>query len=204
MRYLGPKARRCRRQGVNLWGSDKYDRILQRKPHGPGKSPKSRRSKLSEYGQQLLEKQKVRDMYGISEAQFRRYYREAARSPGQTGQRILEILERRLDNVVFRAGFAMTRLQARQFVSHGLLLKAGRRITVPSYQVREDDSFEVRPRSRTSPVFTAIRTAHEKYLTPPWIQADPALLRLVVVRGPQAADLEKAIDIQKIVEFYSR
>ena len=115
MKYNGPKARRVRRQGLNLFGSDKYDKILQRKPYGPGKGPKTRMGRDSEYAKQLKEKQKARDMYGLSEKQFRRLYSEALTAKGGTGDEMKRLLEQRLDNVIYRAGFASTRLQSRQF-----------------------------------------------------------------------------------------
>src|SRR5688572_1715442 len=108
MKYTGPKARRSRRHGMNLYGSDKYDKILQRKPYGPGKGPKVRAGRDSEYAKQLKEKQKARDIYGLSEKQFRRLYKEALKAKGRTGDMIKQLLEQRLDNVIYRAGLSMT------------------------------------------------------------------------------------------------
>lgn len=204
MRYTGPKARRVRRQGVNLYGSDKYDKILQRKPYGPGKDPRARKGKVSEYGQQLLEKQKVRDMFGITERQFQRIYDEASRQTGQTDQTMKIILERRLDNVIFRAGFAMTRLQSRQFVSHGLFLVNDRRVTVASYQVKPNDKIEIRRQSKSSPIFEGIVSSHERYTAPSWLKADPSSLTVEIVNLPAPEHLEQAIDMRKVIEFYSR
>lgn len=204
MRYTGPKAKRCRKQGMNLYGSDKYDRILQRKPNGPGKDPKARRSKLSEYGQQLMEKQKARDIFGITEKQFQRIYDEASRQTGQTDQTMRQILERRLDNVIYRAGFALTRLQARQFVSHGLFTVNGRRVTVASYQVSQGDTIEARAKSKTSPVFETIISSHERYTPPSWLKAEGAKLQAEVTALPAAEHLEQGVDMRRVVEFYSR
>ena len=168
MKYTGPKARRCRRQGSNIYGSDKYDKVMQRKPYGPGKSPKFRPGKQSEYSKQLLEKQKMRDIYGLSERQFRKIYAEACAAPGQTGEKMKELLERRLDNVIYRSGFAMTRLQSRQFAGHGLFTVNGKRVTVPSFLVRAGDVITARPRAKSSPVFGTISEAHSKYTAPSW------------------------------------
>ncbi|MFA6510034.1 MAG: 30S ribosomal protein S4 [Candidatus Peribacteraceae bacterium] len=205
MKYTGPKAKRCRRQGMNLYGSDKYDKILQRKPYGPGKGPRDfTRGKVSEFGQQLKEKQKARDIYGLSEKQFHRYYLIATKVSGQTGDALKQLLERRLDNLVYRAGFALTRLQSRQMVSHGHFMVDGRRVTVPSYQLRPGQVITARPRSKTSPVFVPILAAHEKYMPPNWLKVDAAGLKAEVVGLPQPEHAEQAIDVRQIIEFYSR
>ncbi len=204
MKFTGPKAKRCRRQGTNLYGSDKYDRILQRKPQLPGKSPRARVGRKSEYAQQLMEKQKMRDTYGLSERQFRRIYAMATASKDQTGDTMKQALERRLDNTIYRAGLAMTRLQARQFVSHGLFLVDDVRVTTPSFQVKEGQVITVRPRSKNSPVFGPILEAHEKYLAPGWLKADSSAMRIEIVSLPGSEDAEQAIDVQQVVEFYSR
>ena len=204
MKYTGPKAKRCRRQGTNIYGSDKYDKILQRKPYGPGKGPRTRSKRPSEYGRQLLEKQKARDMFGLSERQFIRLYKAAAASQDQTGETLLKLLERRLDNALYRAGFALTRLQARQFSAHGVFMVNGVRVTSPSYSVREGDIIEVRTKSKSSPVFSPIVEAHEKYMPPSWLKVDPASLKIEVVGLPTADDAEQAIDVRQVIEYYSR
>ncbi len=204
MHYTGPKARKCRRQGVNIYGSDKYDKILQRKPYGPGKGPRARRGKLSEYGQQLLEKQKTRDMFGITERQLERVYAQAGRSSERTDVVMKRILEQRLDNAVYRAGLALTRPQARQLVSHGLFAVNGRRVTVASFQVKAGDKVEVRARNKTSPLFESITSASDKYVPPAWLKADHGALAFEVVSAPAEEHMEQAVDMRKIVEFYSR
>ncbi|MDD4319120.1 MAG: 30S ribosomal protein S4 [Candidatus Peribacteraceae bacterium] len=205
MKYTGPKAKRCRRHGVNLYGSDKYDKILQRKPYGPGKDPRdSQRGKPSEYSVQLKEKQKARDMYGLSEKQFHRYYAMATKVSGQTGDHLKQLLERRLDNLIYRAGFAQTRFQSRQFVGHGHFLVNGRRVTVPSYLVKPGDVITARARSKASPVFGPIIDAHQKYLPPNWMKADAAALKVEVTALPGPEHAEQAVDVRQIIEFYSR
>ncbi|MFH0769881.1 MAG: 30S ribosomal protein S4 [Candidatus Peregrinibacteria bacterium] len=204
MKYTGPKARRCRKLGVNLFGSDKYDKILQRKPYGPGKSPKSRSGRKSEFAQQMMEKQKVRDIYGLSERQFSRLYREATATKGQTGEVMKQLLERRLDNAVYRAGFAMTRMQSRQFAGHGHFFVNGKRVTVPSYELKAGDTVTVRPASKGSPVFASIHAAHEKYMPPKWMKVDAAALCMEVVTLPDPENAEQGIDMRQVIEYYSR
>ena len=204
MKYNGPKARRVRRQGMNLYGSDKYDRILQKKPYGPGKGPKTRSPRDSEYAKQLKEKQKARDIYGLSERQFRRLYGEAIKSKGKTGDTLKQLLERRLDNVIYRAGFAMTRLQSRQFAGHGLFLVDGQRVTSPSYRVQPGQVVTVRPKAKTSAVFGPILEKHEKYHAPKWLNVNAGDLKAEVAALPEATDAEQAVDMRLVVEFYSR
>jgi len=189
---------------VNLYASDKYDKILQRKSSPPGKGPRARLGRKSEYAQQLTEKQKVRDMYGLGERQFHLLYQEATAAKGQTGDIFKQLLERRLDNAIYRAGFALTRFQARQLVGHGHFTVNGRRVTVPSYRLRQGDVVELRSRSRTSPLFGPIVEAHEKYLPPGWIKVDSAKLHLEVTAVPTPDMAEQSIDMRQVIEFYSR
>ncbi len=204
MKFTGPKAKRVRRQGSNLYGSDKYDRILQKKPYGPGKGPKTRQTKKSEYAGQLIEKQKVRDTFIVSEKQFRNYYKRALKTKGATGETILMLLEQRFDNALFRAGFALTRLQARQIAGHGMFLVNGRRCNVPSRMMQAGDVVEIRPRSASSPLFASILPATEKFVPPSWLKADASKLRIEIVSIPEPAHFEQGLDIQKVVELYSR
>ena len=204
MKYTGPKAKRCRRQGANIYGADKYDKILQRKPYGPGKGPKTRQARPSEYCKQLKEKQKARDMYGLSEKQFRILYAEATRREGQTGENFKQLLERRLDNVIYRAGLALTRLQARQFVGHGHFQVNGVRVSIPSYRVRPGEVIVLRERNKRSPVYGTILDAHEKYVPPKWLKVDSGSMKVEVVSLPLPDDAEQAIDVRQVVEFYSR
>jgi len=204
MKFTGPKAKRCRRQGVNLYGADKYDKILQRKPNLPGKGPRQRTGRPTPYAEQLKEKQKMRDIYGISEKQFRNVYKKAAALQGQTGDNINQLLERRLDNVLYRAGFAMTRMQARQFVSHGLFMVNEVRVTSPSYLVKEGEKVIVRPRSKTSPIFASIIAAHEKYLPPSWLKVNSSSIEVEIVSLPEIDASEQVVDVRQVIEFYSR
>jgi small subunit ribosomal protein S4 len=204
MKYNGPKARRVRRLGVNLYGSDKYDKILQKKPYGPGKTPKSRQARDSEYAKQLKEKQKAREMYGLSEKQFRLIFKESLKAHGQTGDMMKTLLESRLDNVIYRAGLSMTRLQSRQFTGHGLFLVDGQRVTSPSFRVKPGQVITVRPKVKDSPVFAGILSKNEKYGAPKWLRVDVAAMKIEVVTPPSAEDAEQAVDMRQVVEFYSR
>ncbi len=204
MRYTGPKARQCRREGVNLFGSAKYQKILGRAPNIPGMHGAKRMPKQTEFGKQLREKQKAKRMFALSEKQFRNYFQKADNSKAVTGDKLLELLERRLDNVIYRAGFAMTRMQARQFASHGLFMVNGRRVDVPSIEVRPGDVIEVRDRSKKSPVFPAIFDENTHYEVPDWLKADPKKFTIEVVGLPEPKHFEQLINVQPIVEFYSR
>ena len=204
MKYNGPKARKVRRLGMNLFGSDKYDRILQRKPFGPGKTAKARTPRDSEFAKQLKEKQKARDMYGLSESQFRRLYDEALKAKGKTGDALRTLLEQRCDNVLYRSGFALTRFQARQFAGHGLFTVDGKRVTVPSMRMRPGQVITVRPKVKDSPIFTTILDKNDKYHAPKWLKVDPNALKAEVLAVPAADDGEQGVDMRLVVEFYSR
>jgi small subunit ribosomal protein S4 len=204
MKYNGPKARRARRLGMNLYGSDKYDKILQRKNYGPGKSPKTRQGRDSEYAKQLKEKQKARTMYGLSEKQFNRLYKEALKTKGKTGDTMKQLLEQRFDNAIYRAGFSMTRMQSRQFAGHGLFMVDGRRVTTPSYRLKPGQVISIRPAAKDSPVFAGIRQKNAKYRAPKWLNADSDKLTAEVVAVPEAADAEQGVDMRQVIEFYSR
>ena len=204
MKYTGPKARRARRLGVNLYGSDKYDKIMTKKPYGPGKGPKTRSGRDSEYAKQLKEKQKARVIYGLSEKQFARLYSEAVKSKGRTGDQIKQLLEQRLDNLIYRAGFAMTRMQSRQFAGHGLFMVDGHRVTTPSYRVQPGQVISIRKQAKDSPVFVSIRERNQKYLAPKWLKVDTDALKVEVISTPDAADAEQAVDMRLVVEYYSR
>lgn len=204
MKYTGPKARLCRREGFNLFGSDKYQKIMGKRATIPGAHGGKRQGKFTEYAKQLREKQKLKRMFGLSEKQFRRTFDRAEKMKGVTGGNLLQLLEQRLDNVVYRAGFAMTRMQARQFVSHGLFMLNGRRVDVPSIMVKEGDIIEVRAKSKKSPVFTKNLEENEKYNAPSWLAVDNKAISIKITGTPSAEHCEQAVSPQMIVEFYSR
>jgi small subunit ribosomal protein S4 len=176
--------------------------VMQRRNSVPGATASSRPGKLSEFGKQLREKQKAKRIYGVSEKQFRRYFQSAVRSKGITGNRLLQLMELRIDNVLYRAGFALTRPQARQFVSHRQFLVNGRRVDVPSIQVRPGDVLSVRDRFEDNPVFSDI-TDRSKFI-PKWMQVDLQKKTITITRLPDSDELEASIAVHLIVEFYSR
>lgn len=201
MRYTGPKTRLCRREGANLFGNEKYTKIMKRSDAKPGMHGQ-RFSKLSEFGKQLREKQKARAIFGISEKQFSNYAKKALRQPGQTGENLLRLLEMRLDNVMYVSQFAVTRLQARQMVGHGHFMLNGKRVDIPSIQVQPGDKITIRPRVKASPLYQGFDKL--KDFSPKWMKVDLKNLHVEVVDVPQADELEKSINSQMIVEFYSR
>ncbi len=198
-RYTGPMTKKSRRLGVDLVGGDK---AFERRPYPPGVHGKGR-TKESEYLLQLREKQKARFSYGVLEKQFRRYYEEANRLQGKTGDNLLQILESRLDNVVYRAGFARTRRQARQFVVHGHFLVNGKKVDIPSYQVAQHDVIDVREKSREMTPFIVARETHAERVVPAWLEALPNRMRILVHQLPVRAQIDIPVQEQLIVEFYS-
>ncbi len=202
MRYTGPKARLCRRLGVNLFGTEKYNKILKRRSTKPGADPNRRYGKLSEYAKQLMEKQKARYLFGVSEKQFRNYFNKALRKSGDTGEELLQMLELRLDNVVYVSQFAVTRMQSRQMVSHGHLLLNGRRVDVPSITVRAGDKIEIREKLKNSSLYADLKEL--KDFSPKWLNVDLKKGTIEVLSLPEKEDIEQSIDSQLIVEFYSR
>ena len=199
-RYTGPITKKSRRLGTDLVGGDKY---FERRPFPPGQHGRGR-TKESEYSLQLREKQKARFSYGVQEKQFRRYYEEATRSTGRTGDRLLQILESRLDNVIYRAGFANTRRQARQLVSHGHFQVNGQRVDVPSYRVSQYDIIDVVPRSADlHPLLVAKELHHERQM-PGWMQVFPERLRILIHQLPVRDQIVIDVNEQLIVELYSK
>jgi small subunit ribosomal protein S4 len=204
-RYRGPVGKVSRRLGIGL--SEKGQRILSRRPFPPGQhGPSARRRQVSDYGLQLLEKQKARYMYGVQERQFRRLFAQASRRSGVTGEYLLSLLERRLDNVVYRLGLASTRAQARQVVSHGHITVNGRKTNVPSYTVRVGETIGVRPQSRNRTYFRNLVDSGElsRYRPPEWLRMDANEIVGEVLALPRREDAEPGINEQLIVEFYSR
>lgn len=201
MRYTGPKAKLCRRLGVNLFGTEKYTKILRNRQSKPGVHG-AKFSKKSEFGKQLDEKQKARFIFGVSEKQTRGYMKKASAQQGDTGENFLRLFERRLDNVIYVAQFAVTRPQARQMVSHGHFKLNGRRVDIPSIMVRPGDKIELVGKFAKSPLYADLETL--KDYSPKWLKVDLKKKTLEVLALPEKDDLEKSIDSQLIVEFYSR
>jgi small subunit ribosomal protein S4 len=199
-RYTGPITKKSRRLGVDLVGGDKS---YERRPYPPGEHGRGRQ-KESEYRTQLHEKQKARYTYGVLEKQFRRYYEEANKTKGKTGEALLQILESRLDNVVYRAGFARTRRHARQLVVHGHFVVNGRKVNVPSYRVTPHDIIEVRPKSKDMTPFLIARETHGERAVPAWLEVIPGDMRILVHQLPSRPQIDTPVQEQLIVELYSK
>jgi small subunit ribosomal protein S4 len=171
----------------------------------PGQhGPRSRDRKLSEYGEQLREKQKLRQIYHLREAQFHRYVEEAQRARGVTGEVLLRQLEMRLDNVVYRLGFANSRGQARQMVSHRFITVNGRRVNIPSYQVRPGDVIALHESKRNTTLGKEALARAAEHNPPAWLRYDPNTMQGVIVQMPEREQIDTNVDLQKIIEFYSR
>ncbi len=210
-RYIGPVCRLCRREGEKLYL--KGERCftpkcaIERRNYPPGQHGRElqfRRSRPSDYGLQLREKQKLRRIYGVLERQFRRYFEIAQRARGMTGALLLILLERRLDNVVYRLGFASSRAQARQLVRHGHFEVNGRKVDIPSYQVKPGDIIRVRDSSREKEYFKNIVERLEGHRPPAWLQLNPQDLSGQVLRLPVREEIDTRVQEHLIVEFYSR
>ncbi|CAM05968.1 small subunit ribosomal protein S4 [Saccharopolyspora erythraea NRRL 2338] len=199
-RYTGPATRKSRRLKVDLVGGDQ---AFERRPYPPGQHGRAR-IKETEYLLQLQEKQKAKFTYGVLERQFRSYYEEANRRPGKTGDNLLQVLECRLDNVVYRAGLARTRRMARQLVSHGHFTVNGKKVNIPSYQVSKWDIIDVKQKSLgTTPFIIAKETIGERPV-PAWLQVVPSNLRILVHQRPERAQIDTPVTEQLIVELYSK
>lgn len=199
-RYTGPITRKSRRLRVDLVGGDQ---AFERRPYPPGQHGRAR-IKESEYLMQLQEKQKARFSYGVMEKQFRRYYAEANRQKGKTGDNLLRLLETRLDNVVYRAGLARTRRAARQLVGHGHFLVNGQKVDVPSFQVSQYDIIDVKEKSAGTLPFQVARETLGDRPIPGWLQVVPGRLRILVHQLPERAQIDVPLQEQLIVEFYSK
>ena len=204
-RYLGPKLKLSRSEGTDLFLKSGV-RAIETKcklESAPGQHG-ARRGRLSDYGLQLREKQKVRRMYGILEKQFRNYYKEAARIKGNTGENLLQLLEQRLDNVVYRMGFASTRAEARQLVSHKGVVVNGQVVNIPSFKVRPEDVVSVREKAKKQARIAAALELAEQREKPVWVEVDNSKLEGQFKRLPDRADLSAEINEQLIVELYSK
>ncbi|NLN76437.1 MAG: 30S ribosomal protein S4 [Armatimonadetes bacterium] len=198
--------RKCRREGVKLFlkGDKCYSRKcpIERRAYPPGQHGQGMQRKLSDYGVQLREKQKMRRIYGVRERQFRNYIAEAIRRPGVTGDILLQLLEMRLDNAVYRLGLATSRAQARQFVCHGHILVNGKRVDIASYQVRPDESIEVVESARKiAPLVAAIESTKG---VPSWLKFDANQMKGTIISAPIRDEIDTDVQESLIVEFYSR
>lgn len=200
-RYTGPRVRISRRFGVPIFGPTKY---LERRPYGPGvHGPKSRR-KHTDYGLGLIEKQKLRYYYGLMERQFRGVYEKALRRRGVTGEQMLQILETRLDNVVFHLGFGNTRAQARQMVCHGHVKVNGRKVNIPSFALKVNDAIEVKDTNASKQMATRSLESSTSRSVPDWLLLDKAAMKGTVMRVPTRDEIQPIANEQAVVEFYSR
>ncbi len=198
-RYTGPAYKKSRRLGFSTLETGKE---LARKPYVPGQHGQDRRKKLSEYGIQLQEKQKVRTLYGLNEKQFRRVFEKASKLEGKAGENLLFLLESRLDNMIYRMGFARTRRGARQIVNHGHILVNDKKVNIPSYTLKIGDIISVKENSLQHPaIIDAIEATPS---TPAWIDVDKKKLTGKYVRFPERSELNPEINEQLIVEFYNR
>jgi len=206
-RYTGADCKLCRREKVKLFlkGSkcDSPKCPIEIRPYPPGEHGRIRQ-KDSEYLLQIREKQKARRIYGVLEKQFRGYYAEAAKKSGRTGETLLQILESRLDNVVYRAGFAKSRDMARQLVRHGHFLVNGKRVDIPSYRVNENDVVEVTAKSLELTPMVIARAEVGERIVPAWLEVMPDPMRILVHQLPARAQIDTQVQEQLIVEYYSK
>ena len=207
-RYSGPQCRQCRREGMKLFL--KGDRCFtdkcafERRQYGPGQHGQSRRHKLSDYGMQLREKQRAKQMYGVLERQFRRTFEIADQMKGVTGDNLILLLERRLDNMVYRMGFARSRNQARQLVKHSHFLVNGKKVNIPSYLVRQGDTVSVHEKSRKVPAIVEAMESVERRGIPEWLMLEKDSCQAKVMAYPSREQLAIPIQEQLIVELYSK
>ena len=200
-RYTGPRLRISRRFGIPIFGASKY---LERKNYPPGvHGPKSRR-KHTDYGLGLIEKQKLRFFYGLMEKQFRGVYERARQRRGVTGVTMLQILETRLDNVIYKLGFGSTRAQARQLVTHGHVIVNGRKVAIPSFALKVSDVIEVRDKSVSRQIATKAMESSTSRAVPDWVSLNKEAFKGTVLRVPSREEIQPIANEQAIVEFYSR
>jgi len=206
-RYIGADCKLCRREKTKLFlkgaKCESAKCPIEIRPYPPGEHGRGR-PKESEYQLQLREKQKTRRIYGVLEKQFRNYYEEAHRKPGKTGENLLRILESRLDNVVYRAGFAVSRDAARQQVRHGHFLVNGKKVDIPSYRVREHDIIEVREKVRNLMPYEVARATAGERTVPSWLGVVPDKMRILVHQLPVRQQIDTQVQEQLIVELYSK
>ncbi len=207
-RYIGPVCKLCRREGVKLYLKGekcfKDSCPIQRRPYPPGEHGRERRKKLIGYGQQLREKQKVKRLYGLLEKQFKNYFKQAERQKGITGENLLRLLERRLDNVVYRLGLASSRAQARQIVLHGHIKVNGRKVNIPSFLVKVGDEIELVEKMRKNVFVQSSLTLSTGRGIPEWISFDKENFKGKILRMPVRDDIDANINEHLIVELYSK
>jgi len=199
-----PRGKLVRKFGENIFGNNKYDRLLNRKPYAAGQHGQARRRRLSNYGLQLHEKQKIKIMYGLLEKQFRSYFAKADQMKGETGTNLMKLLERRLDNVVYRLSFASSRPQARQMVNHAHFLVNDIKVNIPSYLVKPGDQIKVREKSKKLDVILDSVRLVKGDLDLPWLELDKAKLTGTFTDVPDREDMGIIVNEQLIVELYSK
>ena len=206
-RYTGADCRLCRREKTKLFlkgaKCDSPKCPIEIRPYPPGEHGRNR-PKENDYLLQLRETQKAKRIYGVLEKQFRNYYEEATRTRGRTGEALLQLLESRLDNVIYRAGFAKSRDMARQLVSHGHVLVNGRKVDIPSYRVSESDIVEIAEKSRELTPFVVARAEAGERTVPAWLEVNPDKMRILVHALPARAQIDTLVQEQLIVEYYSK
>ncbi len=210
-RYTGPVCKLCRREGEKLFLKGERcfspNCAIERRAYPPGQHGRMAqwsRSRTSDFGSQLRAKQKARRVYGVLERQFRRYYKQALKAPGLTGLTLLQILESRLDNVIYRLGYASSRAQARQLVTHGHFLVNGRRTDIPSMQIKPGDVIQVREGSRNKPLIKDLFSVAEERNIPDWVSRDVQNMAGGITRLPERSEIDANLNEQRIVEYYSR
>ena len=193
-----------RKFGVNVFGNPKYDRLLNRKPYAPGQHGQTRRRRLSNYGVQLQEKQKIKFMYGLLEKQFKNYFTKAEKMSGETGTNLLQLLESRLDNIVYRISFAPTRPAARQLVNHGHFLVNDKRVNIPSYILKSGDKIQVREKSKKMDLILDSMKRIKGDIDLPWLELDKGKMQGSFLRMPERDQIDQTIKEQLVVELYSK
>jgi small subunit ribosomal protein S4 len=202
--YTGPAVKISRREGVNLTETPKVQKYMERRPYPPGQHGQRRRRKISDYGVRLREKQKLRYYYHMSEKQFSNLFKEASRKEGATGAVFLQLLESRLDNVVYRLGIAHTRRQARQFVGHGHIEVNGKRVDIPSYRVKPGDEIAVTAKARSNELIRDNVAERKRGKTLPWLEFDSENLKGRFLHVPAREDIVVPVNELQVIEYYSR
>ena len=199
-----PKGKLVRKFGENIFGNPKFDTLLNKKPYTPGQHGPTRRRRLSNYGIQLKEKQKIKAMYGVLERQFRNYFHKAEKMTGETGTSLLQLLESRLDNIVYRLGFASTRSQSRQMVSHGHFLLNNRKCNIPSASLKPGDLIQVRDKSKKIEIIMDSMKRIKGDIDLAWLELDKAKMTGSILATPEREEMLLTVNEQLVVELYSK